>query len=75
LSAASIEARAISAVLSSFACKETAAKQAHKVYSFTNLQSLIAFSHLFFSQKSNNMAGYGETDNVINPPSFLLKVT
>jgi len=48
-------ARAISAVFSSLACKDIAAKQAHKLYSFTYLHNLIAFSHLLFSQKSNKI--------------------
>ena len=57
LSAASIEASAISAVFSSREWSDAAAKQAHSDYSLTKRHSFIAFSHLFFSQKSNNMLG------------------
>ena len=75
LSAASIDANAISAVFSSLLCNEMAAKLAQSDYSFTNRQSFIAFSHLFFSQKSNNILGYADIVKVIKPPSFLLRIT
>ena len=54
-------ANAISAVLSSLNYNDNPANAAHNVDSLTYLHNLIAFSHLPFSQNSNNNDGYGET--------------
>jgi hypothetical protein len=50
-------AKAVSADYSFLYLSEAAARQAHSSGSFTKRHSLVAFSHLPFSQKSSRMVG------------------
>jgi len=56
-SGTSIAANAVSALYNFLCLREAAAKMDQRIFSLTNLQSLVAFSHFPFSQKSKRIVG------------------